>query len=327
MAVALDASSESHTGTTGSTNQASFTWNHTPVGTPKGVLVFVVTFVNAGDVSSVTYGGVAMTAVPGGRAVDTAGEPCRCDAYFLGSGVPTGTQAVVVNRANNADVMYAVAYTVTALTNTVVHPGSVVLVQEDGTVAEQSVTDGSPGTNSLRFACGTFGHTTPPVAGANSSAGPLIDIGAQCAVSVSETAAGQGSRSVGMSSGTSDDRAIVHLAVREVVNTTVTPGVLSVVTSAFAPTVSVHDNKVATPGTKALATGAFAPTVLAPRACTPGTKSLALSGFAPTASVPRLCVPGAAAVSLAAFAPSVDASTGAGAGQGCSFGSGIGVGL
>jgi len=36
-AVANNAASESHTGTTSSTSQASFTWTHTPVGTPRGV--------------------------------------------------------------------------------------------------------------------------------------------------------------------------------------------------------------------------------------------------------------------------------------------------
>jgi hypothetical protein len=43
MAVAHSAASESHTGTTGSTNQASFSWTHVQSGTPQGVLVFVHT--------------------------------------------------------------------------------------------------------------------------------------------------------------------------------------------------------------------------------------------------------------------------------------------
>jgi hypothetical protein len=63
MAVAHSAASESHTGTTGSTNQASFSWTHTQSGTPQGVLVFVHTINNASDfVISVTYGGLAMDA-------------------------------------------------------------------------------------------------------------------------------------------------------------------------------------------------------------------------------------------------------------------------
>src|SRR3989338_6515570 len=86
-AVAHDAASESHTGTTGSTNQASFTWTHTPAGTPRGVLVYVFTRSATLTVTGVTYGGIAMTAVAGGAAVDTGGEPGRVDAFFLGASV------------------------------------------------------------------------------------------------------------------------------------------------------------------------------------------------------------------------------------------------
>lgn len=213
-AVAFDASSESHTGTTGSTSAASFSWTHTPVGAAKGVLVFVITAANASYISSVTYGGVTVPAVSGGQASDTSGEPGRCNAFFLGSGVPQGAQSVVVNRTNNATVMYAVAVTVTCVGDTEVYTPGIVLVQNNGTVAEQSVTDGTPGANSVRFAGGWFGHATIPTAGANSTLLQSIDFGANGAAVSRETTAGQGSRSVGLSSGTSDDRAIVHLAVR-----------------------------------------------------------------------------------------------------------------
>lgn len=213
-AVAFDASSESHTGTTGSTSAASFSWTHTPVGSAKGVLVFVWTNANADYISTVTYGGVDVPAVSGGEASDTAGEPGRCTAFYLGSGLPQGAQTVVVNRTNNATTMYAVAATVTCIGDTEVYTPGIVLVTGDSTVAQQNVDDGSPGANSVRFAAGHFGHTTPPTAGAASTAMQSIDIGATCFVAVRETTAGQGSRAVGLSSGTSDDRAIVHLAVR-----------------------------------------------------------------------------------------------------------------
>src|SRR5690349_10234852 len=127
MAVAFDASSEAHTGTTGSASEASFTWNHTPVGTPRHVLVFVWTNADESDITSVTNGGTALTAVSGGEAADTTGEPGRCSAYELGSSIPTGVQAVVVNRTNNATVMSAVAITSTASTDCKVHTAGIVL--------------------------------------------------------------------------------------------------------------------------------------------------------------------------------------------------------
>ncbi|MDP3794259.1 MAG: hypothetical protein Q8R07_05960, partial [Candidatus Uhrbacteria bacterium] len=175
--VANDAASESHTGTTGSASEASFSWTHTPVGTPRGVLVFVTTISATKTVTSVTYGGVAMTEITAGVAIDTVTEPGRIDTFFLGSSVPTGAQTVTVNRTNNTVVMYAVAATVTAGGNTEVYTPGIVLLQENGPFAEQLVTDGSPGVNSVRYAVGYSGTAAVLAAGANSTVLNSIDFG------------------------------------------------------------------------------------------------------------------------------------------------------
>lgn len=215
MAVAHSATSESHTGTAGSQNQASFSWTHTQTGTPQGALVFVHVLNSATDtVTSVTYGGTSMTRVSGGAAVDSAGEAGRTDLFFLGSGLATGNQTITVNRTNNANNMYATAATVTAATDTEVT--GIILLQGDGTMAEQSVNDGSPGTNSVRYAGAFSGLNAPPTVGANSTLLQSIDIGNQTAALVRETTAGQGARLVGFTTA-SEDRAAVHLAVREIV--------------------------------------------------------------------------------------------------------------
>jgi hypothetical protein len=228
MAIAFDASYESASGTTGSASQASFSWLHAPAGTPKGVLVFTFTNANADDATSVTYGGSSLTAVAGGRAVDTAGEPGDCKAWFLGTGVPTGTQTVTVNRNNNANVMYAVSVTVTSSQNSEVNTGGIVLVQEDGTIPSgQYVTDGGTGTgNSLRFAainCGAddfatvLGKPNPTTLfpDGNSTWIHGIDYGTRVCGVVRETTAGVGFRPVGFF-GPTEDRAAVHLAIRDV---------------------------------------------------------------------------------------------------------------
>lgn len=213
MAVAHSATSESHTGTTGSTNQASFSWTHTQTGTPQGVVVFVHVMNSATDtVTSVTYGGTALTRVSGGAAVDSAGEPGRTDLFFLGNGLASGNQTIVVNRTNNANIMYASAATVTAANETEVT--GIILLQGDGTMAEQSVDDGSIGTNSVRYAAAFSGLNAVPTVGANSTSLQSIDIGNQTAALVRETTAGQGARLVGFTTA-SDDRAAVHVAVRE----------------------------------------------------------------------------------------------------------------
>lgn len=234
MAVAHDAVSES----VDSVAVASFTFSHNPVGTPRGVLVFVFTpNFNADYITSVTYDGIAMTRVTGGQAIDTAGEPGRCDTFFLGASVPATDPAnIVVTRTNNAAIVYATAATVTAAADTEVT--GIVLVQGDGTLAEQSVDDGSPGTNSVRYAGVYFGDLAVPAAGANSTALIESDFGQRTASMFRETTAGQGARSVGAASGaTSDDRAAVHLAVREAAtNATVSPGSVASVAAVPAPT-------------------------------------------------------------------------------------------
>src|SRR5574342_58248 len=87
MAVALDATS-TKTLTTGSS-----TWTHTPSGTPKGVLVVIVTneIIASG---SMTYGGVNMTHVSESPARSVGSEDGSVHIFFLGSNVPTGAQTV-----------------------------------------------------------------------------------------------------------------------------------------------------------------------------------------------------------------------------------------
>lgn len=216
MAVAFDAASESHTGTTGSVSVASFNWTHTTGASPSGVVVFAINRTStANDVTAVTYGGVSMSVVPGGRAVDATTEIGACQLWFLGSSIPSGNQTVVVTRNNNTNNIYAVAFTVTADTDTEVYLPGIVLLQDNQALSEQNVDDGSPGTNSLRFAAAMTGLGTLPAAGANSTIGPTCDIGSSGYVSAYETTAGQGSRPVGFT-GLSDNLAAVHVAVREI---------------------------------------------------------------------------------------------------------------
>jgi hypothetical protein len=221
VAVAHDAASESHTGATGSINQASFSWTHTPVGTPRGVLIFAVNLVSTANiVTSVTYGGVTVPSVTGGFVNDSAGEPGSCSVFFLGSGIPTGARTVVVNRGNTADEVWAVCITVTANNDT--DYAAAITQGGDGTLAEVNISDFLPGGSpaSMRYCGGYSGLTSPPAplpgATQGSSTGlQNFDTGAQVAAVCRETTGGTGSRPVGFTSGTTDDRAFVYLAVRE----------------------------------------------------------------------------------------------------------------
>jgi hypothetical protein len=217
MAVDHDAVSESHTGTTGNTSSASFQWTHTPVGTPRGVLVYVVSSLGSttgtnGEATSVTYGGVNCPAVSGGLAKDAATEIGVVQTFFLGSGIPTGAQTIVVNRNNNTMQCYAMAATVTAAADTVI-AGTPVLLQDNGTFTQQNVDSGA--SQAVRY-CGYYsGNAAPLTAGANTTALVSIDFGAYVAGMGRETTGGIGIRPVGYAFGTSDDRAAVHVAIAE----------------------------------------------------------------------------------------------------------------
>lgn len=216
MAVAHSAASEFPIANTPNTSAASFSWTHTQTGTPQGVLVFVYCLNSAtATATSVTYGGITVPAVTGGSTSDAAGEPGRIDAYFLGAGLPSGNQTIVVNRTNNTVQMYAAAATVTALYDTEVNTSGIVLISGDGTLVVQSVNDGWPGSFSLRYAGTYSGLATPPGAGTGSTLLNSIDAGNFGASMVRETTAGQGPRNVGFT-GATDDRAAVHLAIREI---------------------------------------------------------------------------------------------------------------
>jgi hypothetical protein len=77
----------------------NFSFTHTPVSTaPKGVLFIAAQDVGVTEeITSVTYGGIALTHVALSPLVKDAGtEDGVIYGYFLGSSVPTGAQTVAV---------------------------------------------------------------------------------------------------------------------------------------------------------------------------------------------------------------------------------------
>lgn len=205
--IEFDASSASGT----SVSQASFSWTHTPVGTPRGVVVFTMVYASATNIiSGVTYGGTSMTEVTSSFAADTSAELGSVKAYFLGSSVPTGAQTVVVTRTNNTNSAYGVAATVTGSTDTTY--AGVITEAQNQALTEENVDDGSPGVDSIRFAALYSGLSAVPSVGSNSTAMESNDIGARVFATCRETTGGQGSRPVGFTAA-SDDVAAVYLAI------------------------------------------------------------------------------------------------------------------
>jgi hypothetical protein len=107
MAVVYDTFSNVAAGT------GDLSWTHTPVGTPRGVLVYIIYASTTNQVSSVTYGGVAMSEVSSSPMVKPSGEVGTVHGYFLGSGIPTGAQTVSVTVSGSTSKR-AGCYTITA---------------------------------------------------------------------------------------------------------------------------------------------------------------------------------------------------------------------
>ncbi len=99
------------TDTTGlDTTAGNRTFTHTPIGTPRGVVVVIGCTGTTSPVTGVLYGGVAMTFVQ--SAVDTS-EAGSIWIYFLGSGLPTGAQTVTLQGCTTAS-KFCTCSTVTA---------------------------------------------------------------------------------------------------------------------------------------------------------------------------------------------------------------------
>jgi len=230
MAVAHDASSKSAV-TSGTTDPS---WTHTPSGTPRAAMVFALTQNSSTPaISGVTYNGVSMTLI--GTGIDTDTEPGCVQCFFLDN-VASGAVTVTATRNTTSGGIdtQCVCVTVTASSPTeayaagmVTYGGSSENTGSDttgsGTAAytEASVTDGSPGTNSMRYAGCYYGGSNPPTTGTNSTLLESEDLGLRGWAVFRETTAGQGARSVG-STDSSDDRAAVHIAIRESSSATLT---------------------------------------------------------------------------------------------------------
>ena len=126
MAVAFD----NYASSTAGTGDISF--DIVPVGTVRGLIVFVITNVEGDEITSVTADGAAMTEVTDSPALNTTGEDGGTHCFFLGSSIPTGTLTIAVTTSGTATTKIAGAITLTAGADTeVVDTASVISNADD----------------------------------------------------------------------------------------------------------------------------------------------------------------------------------------------------
>lgn len=217
MAVAYDAYSNKGEFAAGSGSPV--TWTHTPVGTPRGVVVLAQQIGTASDFinGTVSYGGVAMTRVPtNGFAQDSAAEAASVYAYFLGSGLPTGAQTVSIGHNTGIfGTKHAICVTVTADRDVeVVASGKVEGDAANPTVALDSVAKTALKLFNLYSGQDAIASITN-TAGMTRILAEKYSADVVCRVYGYRTTPGSGSETV-VQTATSDDVAMIGLAIAEV---------------------------------------------------------------------------------------------------------------
>jgi hypothetical protein len=99
MAVAFDAATQSDEwfSTTPDTQ------THTPVGTPRGAAIFVLSHGSdtSDAITGASYGALALSDV-GLFAIDASTEPCTAKVFFGGASIPTGAQSCTVTQSGGS---------------------------------------------------------------------------------------------------------------------------------------------------------------------------------------------------------------------------------
>lgn len=211
MTIAFDTTTNVAAGT------GNLSWTHTPVGTPRGILVLIVQDITAADqITSVTYGGVALSAVAGSPLLHTNGsEDGAIYGYFLGSSIPTGNQTVDITVSAGA-AKRAVCYSVTAAANTEIEDTT---ADDTGTVANPSV-NVTLASGVSAFVAGVLhsGQNSPTFVAeiANTTLVLEYDFGSACGVWSRRTniETGAGDFAIGWTA-TSDESAILAVAIKE----------------------------------------------------------------------------------------------------------------
>jgi hypothetical protein len=207
MTVAHDAFSERSAFTTLTTAE----FQHVPVGTPRGVAVYIVQSGSSADqISGITYGGVAMTRVA--DAQDTVTENAFTYAYFLGASIPTGAQTVSISADGTSSPKKPWCVSVTAAADTEIAAFN---IAEENQADPQVALDSGADT-AQRYVALFSGlpNTTDLADFAVQTRLDDNDFGAGVAVISRETTPASGSVTLGYTAAT-DDVALVGIAIDE----------------------------------------------------------------------------------------------------------------
>jgi hypothetical protein len=210
VAIAFDAFTAS-----GSALGASLSFTHTPVGTPRGVLILHAQQPGTTtEVTAVTYGGATVSPVAlSPQQVLAGNEDGVVYGFFLGSSIPTGAQTVAVTTNGTGSPNRCGVITVTAAADTTVEDTSVL----DQVVANPSVTlDTAGGLECFVAALLFSGQNTTVAVGGDYTSLALHDFTSQVASWMRRTNNSTGGSVTVNWTASSEDAGIMAVAIKEV---------------------------------------------------------------------------------------------------------------
>jgi len=170
----------------------SATISYAPGTTIRGIFVIVLTPTHTDDrITGVTFGGVALARVA--FALDATGEPGGAVVYFLGAGIPAGTNNVIVSVGGAATQLRGVIGSVLAADDTEIADSDIIQADQ----ANPQITLDT-GASDAAVAAGLYSGTGSVPSGiAGQTQIQSDDFGAHITVSTQRTAIESGSITIG----------------------------------------------------------------------------------------------------------------------------------
>jgi hypothetical protein len=202
----------------GAQGTGNLSWTHTPIGTPRAVIISCSAGNSSSsighEVSSVTYGGIALSMSAHSPLIKSATESGAMSMWFLGTSIPTGAQTVSVTVSGSTSKRCS-SVTVTAASDT--------SIDADATLSTDATTDPTitlpttTGVTTFVYACVISGDSSHP--GATASYTEVLSSAAWSNMSLEcmrRTANPTGGNiTVNWSDANSEDAVAIAVAVRE----------------------------------------------------------------------------------------------------------------
>ena len=194
------------------------TLQHTPVGTPRGIICLIAQNLASDEITTVQYGGITMTEVTGSPLLGAAGdEPMTCYGHFLGAGIPAGVQNVEVDTTNTrAKTLMLISVTAAADTEIDATQTLDTVVQNPSLTLATTASTNTFDVAILGTGVNAVTNVAPGAAYTQRMEQAIVG-GARCSNGMNKTTNGTGGNiTVDWTTDTSEDALVLAVAIREI---------------------------------------------------------------------------------------------------------------